>query len=69
LKLYDIGIINRRKAMKEIQNLDGEWIHLIKEARDLGMSIDEIRAVLQSIMDGKSVTETNGPMGLNVSFT
>jgi DNA-binding transcriptional MerR regulator len=69
LKLSEIGILNRRKAMKEIQNLDGEWIQLIKEAKDLGMSIDEIRAVLQSIMDGKSVTETNGPMGLNVSFT
>lgn len=55
--------------MKEIQNLDGEWIQLIKEARDLGMSIDEIRAVLQSIMDGKNVTETIVTMGLNVSFT
>lgn len=55
--------------MKEIQNLDGEWIQLIKEARDLGMSIDEIRAVLQSIMNGKNVTETVETIGLNVSFT
>lgn len=55
--------------MKEIQNLDGEWIQLIKEAKDLGMSIDEIRTVLQSIMEGKSVTETGMTIGLNVSFT
>ena len=39
--------------MPEIQNLDGEWVALIKEARDLGISIDEVRIFLQSVMDGK----------------
>ncbi|MEK3988801.1 anti-repressor SinI family protein [Robertmurraya sp. FSL R5-0851] len=55
--------------MKEIQNLDGEWIQLIKQAKDMGMSIEEVRTFLQSIMDGKHVTEIVKTMGLNVSFT
>lgn len=55
--------------MKEIQNLDGEWIQLIKEARDLGMSIDEVRAFLQSIMNGNNKTKVVETVRLNVSFT
>ncbi|WP_084362059.1 anti-repressor SinI family protein [Robertmurraya korlensis] len=43
--------------MKEIQNLDEEWIQLIKQARDMGMSKEEVREFLQSIMAGKNVTE------------
>lgn len=55
--------------MKEIQNLDGEWIQLIKQARDMGMSIEEVRTFLQSIMDGENVTETVEKLRLNISFT
>ncbi|MCM3601743.1 anti-repressor SinI family protein [Robertmurraya korlensis] len=55
--------------MKEIQNLDGEWIQLIKQARDMGMSIEEVRTFLQSIMDGKNVTEIVETLSLKVSFT
>jgi DNA-binding transcriptional MerR regulator len=43
--------------MKEIQNLEEEWIQLIKQARDMGMSKEEVREFLQSIMAGKNVTE------------
>ncbi|MGI8386811.1 anti-repressor SinI family protein [Robertmurraya sp. P23] len=55
--------------MKEIQNLDGEWIQLIKQARDMGMSIEEVRTSLQSIMDGKNVAEILETLSQKVSFT
>lgn len=55
--------------MTEIDNLDGEWIQLIKEARDFGMSIEQVRAFLQSIMDGKRKIGVVETMSVDVSFT
>lgn len=55
--------------MKEIQNLDGEWIQLIKQAKDMGMSIEEVRTFFQFIMDGKNVTEIVETLSLKVSIT
>lgn len=44
--------------MKESQEFDWEWMELIKEARDLGVSKDDVRIFLRSGMVKEELIET-----------
>ncbi|WP_306416997.1 anti-repressor SinI family protein [Halobacillus sp. Marseille-P3879] len=37
------------KAVPDQTTLDAEWVRLVKEARDLGLTIEEVREYINSI--------------------
>jgi hypothetical protein len=54
---------NRGNSMTELY-IDREWVQLIEEAIGLGISREEVRIFLQSIIEGKNTTEVSETINL-----
>ncbi|MFG6147953.1 anti-repressor SinI family protein [Halobacillus sp. B23F22_1] len=35
------------KAIPDVKTLDAEWVRLVKEARDMGLSIEEVKEFIR----------------------